>query len=318
MTGLALTLAGLALPSTAFLAPSGLPSAAFRPRTALSMSVGDGSGKSITVFGGTGFVGSRVCKYLIESGADVTVVSKEGGVPSWCSSEEWTKSVEWKSNNLVRGPRESLLDSVGSPDAVVSTVGAIGFDVQSLLLGNGVANAEAAKASKEKGASKFVYVSVASAVSDCNVAVPAYFKNGYFRGKQDAEAAIVENFGEEYCFVKPSFIYGGDSFGLFPPRVTDAYGSFIDELLSKELFKFLADLLPGLLGVVFLPPVSVDAVAKACAGAAIGAITEKVLDGSEEINKAADQPAATGLTDFIGLVSEKVGEAKEKVKDANA
>lgn len=318
--GLALVLA-LPCLSAAFLPPADGP-AAVRPRSSLSrtaLSMSGGDGPAVTVVGGTGFVGSRVCKYLVEAGADVTSVSKEGDMPKWCQSEEWAKSVEWKKNDLLRGPRESVADAIGSPEAVVSTVGTIGFDVQSLLLGNGAANAEAARAAKAKGAKKYVYISVASAVSDCNVGVPSYFKDGYFRGKKDAERAILAEFGaDNVCFIKPSFIYGGDEFGLFPPRVTDGYGSFIDELLSKELFKFLADLLPGLLGVVFLAPVSVDAIAKACAGAALGTVTDKVLDGAEEINKSVDQPAATGLTDFIALVSEKFGDVKEKVKEARS
>ena len=31
---------------------------------------------------------------------------------------------------------------------------------------------------------------------------------------------MVAEFGENACIIKPSFIYGGDDFGLLPPRVS--------------------------------------------------------------------------------------------------
>ena len=44
----------------------------------------------VTVVGGTGFVGTRVCKILAEKGAEVTSVSKSGTAPSepWASSDD--------------------------------------------------------------------------------------------------------------------------------------------------------------------------------------------------------------------------------------
>jgi nucleoside-diphosphate-sugar epimerase len=179
--------------------------------------------------------------------------------------------------------------------------------VQGLLLGNGVANVEAAKAAKKTGAKKFVYVSVASEVADSRGWLPAFFK-GYFDGKNQAEAAILEEFGESgTTIVKPTFIYGGDSFGLFPPRVNAAYGSGVEELLSSDLIQKLANALPGLIKVALRPPVSVDAVAGACSAAVLGNAVG-VLDGTAQINSAAGQPAATGLTDFINSVKEKFAE----------
>jgi glutamate dehydrogenase/leucine dehydrogenase len=50
----------------------------------------------VTVLGGTGFVGSRVCKELVAAGADVVSVSKSGNVPAWCKEEDWTNSVSFQ------------------------------------------------------------------------------------------------------------------------------------------------------------------------------------------------------------------------------
>lgn len=265
----------------------------------------------VTVLGGTGFTGSRVCKALVEGGAEVCSVSKSGSVPTWCAGEAWTQQVEWRANELTRGAREKLQDAIGTPDAVVSCIGAIGFDVQGLKLGNGVANLEAAKAAKDAGAKRMAYVSVASEVAGASIEKVLPFFSGYFDGKADAEAAIAEAFGDEACFVRPSFIYGGESFGLFPPRVSSWYGSFIEELLSQDIFVKLADAAPGIIGVAFRPPVNVDAVAAACAAHALGTSTASDLDGTAAINGVAGLPPASGLTDAMDALKGKFAELTE-------
>ena len=84
------------------------------------------SSLSVTVFGGTGFAGSRVCKLLVDKGAKVTSISKSGSVPKWCAGEEWTKKVEWKSADLLSSQDAALDSVVGNPDACVSCVGVVG------------------------------------------------------------------------------------------------------------------------------------------------------------------------------------------------
>ena len=179
------------------------------------------SPQKVTVVGGTGFVGSRVCQRLVEAGCEVRSVSISGKVPEWCAGAAWTKDVTWVANNLVRGPRETLEEAIGEPDAIVSCVGAIGFDVQGLKLGNGKANAEVAKAAAKAGVPKFVYVSVSAEVADA----AGGLLPGYFDGKATAEEAILDAVGSGACFVKPTFIYGGEGFGLWPPRVSTGYGA---------------------------------------------------------------------------------------------
>ena len=73
----------------------------------------------VTVVGGTGFVGTRVCKILAEKGAEVTSVSKSGTAPS----EPWASSVTWKAVDLL-GDSAALDAAMGSPDAIVSCMGA--------------------------------------------------------------------------------------------------------------------------------------------------------------------------------------------------
>lgn len=71
----------------------------------------------------------------------------------------------------------------------------------------------------------------------------------YFDGKKRAEEAIVASFPSTGVFIKPTFIYGGESFGLTPPRVSDGYGSAIDTLLSSGVVRSIAGISPGLVKV---------------------------------------------------------------------
>jgi len=220
----------------------------------------------------------------------VTSVSKSGKVPEWCAGEAWSQSVSWRSNNLVRGPREDLEKAIGKPDAIVSCVGSIGFDTQGLLLGNGKANEEVAKAAKKAGVKRFVYVSVSEEVAEA----ASDILPGYFTGKSIAEQAILDAVGPSGAyFIKPSFIYGGDGFGVFPPRVSTQYGAGVEGLLSNNAIQKVADVLPGfagLLKVALRPPVSVHAVAACCVRAALGLIEPGTFEGTANINLAADLP----------------------------
>lgn len=249
----------------------------------------------VTVAGGSGFVGSRVCKYLVDAGAEVRAVSKSGAAPAWAAGETWAGSVTWVASDLTRGSMESLEAALGAPEAFVSCVGSIGFDRQGLLLGNGKTNADCTKALQNLGGVKRIaYVSVSEELFDSASWLPGFFE-GYFDGKRQAEAAF--NSVASTCIVRPTFIYGGDSFGIAPPRVTAEYGAFIEGLLSAAPFKLLADVMPGLIKIALRPPVSVDAVAAACARAAMGSVDAATLDGTEAINAAADlpEPEATAV-----------------------
>lgn len=272
---------------------------------ALISSLSPGSSLSVTVFGGGGFTGSRVCKLLVDKGATVTSVSKSGTIPKWCQGEEWTDKVEWKSADLLSADDASLDQIVGTPDAVVSCVGVVGTDPDALLKGNGNANV-AAFGSAQRGGKlqRAAYVSVGSEVDACKENwLPEFFKS-YFEGKIIAEKAAIDAMGgdaKKVCVVKPTFIYGGTGFGLLPPRVNYEYGSGVEELLMLPPFKFLADVTPGLIKVALRPPVCVDSVAAACAKAAMdeSGVDLLVLDGTDAINGYSGQPDSTGLTDAL-------------------
>jgi nucleoside-diphosphate-sugar epimerase len=278
------------------------------PCLALSSS---SAGKAVAVLGGSGFVGSRVCQQLASQGATVTSISKSGKPPKWALQQDWTNQVTWKSVDLLSATEEQLDACLGSPTAVISCVGTIGTDPDRLLQGNGMANVRAFESAKRIGTVQSVaYVSVSSEVAACKDNwLPEFFAS-YFHGKDIAETAA-QSVCNDVTLVRPTFIYGGDSFGLLPPRVNAAYGSFIDQLLSFGLIQKVADITPGLIKVALRPPVSVDSVAGACISAGSGV---RVLDSAAAINQASGQPPATGVQDAIEWTVETTGKIVEWVQ----
>ncbi|KAI9891738.1 MAG: hypothetical protein M1814_002488 [Vezdaea aestivalis] len=63
--------------------------------------------KKLVVCGGNGFLGSRICKYGVGRGWDVTSISRSGE-PSWIAvtssndSPPWSKSVSWQKADILK------------------------------------------------------------------------------------------------------------------------------------------------------------------------------------------------------------------------
>ena len=124
-----------------------------------------GTALRVTVVGGTGFVGSRVCKALVARAVTVTSVSRSGRIPQWAAGESWTRDVEWVSVDLLGDDDAAVDAAMGSPDSVISCVGVVDPDPEVLRRGNGVANVKAFSSAKRAGVKRAVYISVASEVA---------------------------------------------------------------------------------------------------------------------------------------------------------
>uniref|UniRef100_A0A7S3JZM2 NAD(P)-binding domain-containing protein n=1 Tax=Aureoumbra lagunensis TaxID=44058 RepID=A0A7S3JZM2_9STRA len=177
------------------------------------------------------------------------------------ASTTWSSQVRY-----VRGDAltDDLVAIFRSADAVISCVGALGSDDDAR--NNGETNERIALAAKQVGASRFAYVSVHPLVSDAASDIfPAYLA-----GKKRAEQAIRSNFPDA-CIIRPTLIYGGDSFNVNPPRVPTGYGAFVDATLSSGPFRTIADAASPLpaLKLALLPPVDNVTVGKALAIAAL-------------------------------------------------
>lgn len=238
----------------------------------------------VVVLGGAGFVGSRVVSLLREQGAAVTVVGKTERL----DDEAFVQA------DLTTDDGEAALASViQTGDICVSCVGALSSDALAMRNGNGKANVMAAKTAKAAGASRFVYLSVASDVRRSVEAVPGGgggALKAYLSGKGEAEDAISDAFAD-FVFVGPSFIYGGDTAGLLPPRLPATAGDALVKVLSGAPFEALRKVAPAPLKLALEPPVQRDVVAKAVCAAALGRLEQSGeplrIDGAQAISDAA-------------------------------
>lgn len=292
-------------------------------------------GLKVAVVGGTGFVGSRVCKILVGAGAEVTSLSRSATIPQWAAAETWPGSVKWNAVDLLTADDAAIDSAMGSPDAVISCVGVVDSSPEVLRDGNGLANVNAFASAKRAGVRRAVYVSVASEVAACEDGWLPFAKeefSAYFAGKktaEDAAAAAVGGDATKLCILKPSFIYGGSRFevplpGKFvAPRVSSDYGYFVEEVLAFGPVQALADAAPGLIKVALRPPVSVEAVATACAFAAQGELTRGqatrravgTLDGTMAIKAAAGEVPASGISEGLDRALDELGDLTQKLLD---
>ena len=108
-------------------------------------------------------------------------------------------------------------------------------------------------------------------------------------GKTISRQAVLEAFPENKAvLIEPTFIYGGGSFELNPPRVSTFYGKFLEGLLSSSPIRTIERVLsPGIVKLALEPPVPVEDVARAAVAGALGK-TDSILDSYDKIKKAAE------------------------------
>ena len=256
------TLTGSSILATASLVAQAQPSVAV---------TGDYSGAKVLVLGGSGFVGSEVCKQLKTLGVDYIATSRDG--------RGGTKALDFTNSGIIVATEvESLAKGC---TAVISCIGSIGTsDDEVVNSGTGLA----ALGAKAAGVNNFVYISVAPEVRESAKGVG--FVEKYMAGKKFSEETIKSNFPSGSTIIEPTFIYGGDKFAINPPRVADGYGKLVEGLLSSGPFRAAASISPGIIGVALEPPVKVSAVAGAAVSGALG-LTQTTLDTYDKINEAA-------------------------------
>ncbi|EYU43716.1 hypothetical protein ABFS82_01G109300 [Erythranthe guttata] len=219
--------------------------------------VADVKAERIVVLGGSGFVGSAICKAAVSKGIEVISLSRSGR-PSY--SEPWVDQVNWVTGDVFYANWDEVL--VGAT-AVVSTIGGFGSEEQMQRI-NGEANVVAIHSAKEYGIPKFILISV----HDYNL--PSFMlSTGYFTGKRKAEAELLSKYPNSGVVLRPGFIYG--------KRKIDGYEIPL-ELIGEPLEKFLSavqnftkplNTLPAS-DLVLAPPLSVNDLAFA----AINAVTD--------------------------------------------
>ncbi|GFR40590.1 hypothetical protein Agub_g1170 [Astrephomene gubernaculifera] len=217
----------------------------------------------LVVLGGRGFVGSHVCQEAVSAGLSVVGMSR-GGTPPLVQ-ESWVDSVEWVRGNALEP--QTLAPYLQGAHAVISCIGGFGTNQQMLKI-NGAANVSAIEAAKAAGVPRFVYISATIP----NIPGIETLLEGYVRGKQTAEQALRTHFPSTGVALRPGVIYGDR---VISASLTVPLGLAFQplEMLLGKLGADKAQQLSGLplLGAAFVPPVSVQAVARAAVQAAMGA-----------------------------------------------
>ncbi|XP_059656890.1 uncharacterized protein At1g32220, chloroplastic isoform X2 [Cornus florida] len=218
--------------------------------------VADVKTERVVVLGGSGFVGSAICKAAASKGIEVISLSRSGR-PSY--SSPWVDQVTWMTGDVFYANWDEVL--VGAT-AVVSTLGGFGSEEQMQRI-NGEANVVAVGAAKDFGVPKFILISV----HDYNL--PSFvLSSGYFTGKRKAESEVLSKYPNSGAVLRPGFIYGKRRVDGFEIPL-DLIGEPLEKILraTENLTKPLSSLPAS--DLILAPPVSVDDVAFAAINAVV-------------------------------------------------
>lgn len=218
--------------------------------------VADVKTEKIVVLGGSGFVGSAICKAAVSKGIEVVSLSRSGR-PSY--SDPWVDQVNWLAGDVFYARWNEVLTGA---TAVVSTLGGFGNEEQMKRI-NGEANVIAIDAAKEYGVPKFILISV----HDYNL--PSFLlTSGYFTGKRKAESELLSKYPSSGVVLRPGFIYGKRKVNGFEVPL-DIVGQPLEKLISSvENFTKPLSSLPAS-DLILAPPVNVDDVAYAVINAVV-------------------------------------------------
>ena len=169
----------------------------------------DDTADKILLLGGSGFVGSEIARQArARSGVKCIALS----------------SADF--DLTAPNAQERVAQAAQGCVVVISTVGSMTGTEQDLSVN--AATAAATKGAKQAGVPRFVAIGNSQRVRRLSHSVP--FLQNCAAGKEESEKVIRELFGFQGCIVQPTFIYGGDEFGLSPPRVASSVGKVVEEL----------------------------------------------------------------------------------------
>lgn len=191
-------------------------------------------------------------------GLGVVSITPSGTPP--LVKQPWVDRVDWvRASALEPRTYQSVLPGAV---AAISCVGGFG-NTQQMLQVNGAANAAAIAAAKAAGVPRFAYISAH---------IPAlpgfdYLMEGYVKGKRQAEEELARQYPEGGVALRPWVIYGDRAVSSTLQLPLGMLFGPVEQLLKRvPNARQLAS--TPLAGPLFLPPVSVRAVARAALAAA--------------------------------------------------
>ena len=244
------------------------------PSSSLSTSsVSSPPNSKILLLGASGFVGQEIVKQAKDRPNIELICTSTSGKDGTVAIDLTSPAAEVKIAELAKGCA-----------GVISTVGSLSGTSLDREINAGTA--AAARGAFTAGIERFVAIGNNPRVRRLSKSVA--FLNDYATGKEESENVIRELFGLNGCIVQPTFVYGGDEFGVSPTRVASSVGRLAEEVLGLYPLQALSRALPDSLGVPLEAPTSVENVASACLNVALGFCEGyDVLDSKDAIAMAA-------------------------------
>ena len=286
------------------------------------------AGKRVCIFGGGGFIGSRVCRACIEQLGcrSVTSVSRSGGPPEWAKAEAWASQVTWAVGDTSQdGVAELCME--GGVDGVVSCVGmgdVLGMATdgwsttpysadgrskrQYFYDGNGPPNQKIAAAAKSAGATRLAYVGVAQdAENGLRGSMP-----GLFEGKQAAAEAAQAALGDGAIVFGPHAVYSGQAGALMQGLLSSGAGRGLVGLNRAigEMGWRGEDLVTK---ARLTPPVDVEDLALALGAAAVGLVDVAKSERTVYIEGGVEVVSSGKYVDGTDAIQSLSGEAAPRL-----
>lgn len=172
---------------------------------------------SVLVTGANGFVGRSVCRALGANGHDVTALVRRSGTSAG-AAREWSHGEADFAGLAEAWPRELVTDCVVHLAARVHVMNDTAADPLAAFRATNVEGTlRVARAARERGARRMVFVSSVKAAAEFDGGVPltesmeAAPDDAYGRSKLQAEEALWqygEQSGLEIVIVRPPLVYG--------------------------------------------------------------------------------------------------------------
>lgn len=188
----------------------------------------------IFVTGGTGFLGKRLIKRLVQEGHEVSGLAR---------SETSAGSLQKEGVRDVRGSMEAIAkweEQLQGIEIVVHCAALVDVwgEWESYFQQNTVATKSLLEAANRQGVKRFVHISSESVLQDRDPLVdidetlpyPKEPNSYYGKSKMLAEQAILENKGETTCIIlRPTFIYGED----------DSFSVTLENMVKNKKFTWV-------------------------------------------------------------------------------
>ena len=172
---------------------------------------------SILVTGASGFVGRSVCRVMVANGHDVTALVRRAGTSAG-AAREWNHGGADFAGLAEAWPRDLVPDCVVQLAARVHVMNDTAADPVAAFRATNVEGAlRVARAARERGARRMVFVSSVKAAAEFDGGVPlaesmpAAPEDAYGLSKLQAEEALWqygEQSGLEIVIVRPPLVYG--------------------------------------------------------------------------------------------------------------